>query len=354
MAGPVFVCNNFWQSVADHHVDLPHETRHLYAPRPFAPGAVRDGDVVFVKTDLLDAFVDGLLPRIAASRFVLVTGHSDLCPSPRAMAAVHADPRIARWYAANALWADHKTTPIPIGLSEPDRAFGDQRIVAECAAAAAGATKAPRALLPPTGPTHPLRQALQGYEHPLLDRVGGRLSYRDYLTALAGHAFAVCPRGNGADVHRVHEALLMRAVPIYVSDQVPALFAGLPVIVVQSLPELTRVLDGLAGPAGLAGLAGLAADADWEAVQRYMLADRVADVYGLRPAAGRSAREGGLEAGDVLAVGHAAGGGGHGGQVGGLRVDQASPQDQHLAWWRGGGGGGAPREQQGEIGRAHV
>lgn len=280
---PRLVCNNFWQTLARHHLDLPHDTAHLYSPRdgPFLPEDVVPDDVVFVKTDLLDFFVAHALPRVRC-RFVLVTGHSDLTPSPGAADAVLRDPRVVRWLAQNVVVDDDghapahhpKLTHIPIGLSEPDRPFGNQGVVEECMArvAAVADLRDPRVFFPAAGPTHPLREALAHVHHPNLARCSDRLSFRDYLARLGAHAYALCPRGNGPDVHRVHEAILMRTVPIYVSDVVPALFARLPVVVVRSVEALRRVLDS----------PPLAPDqVDWDAAQRYLVTDRVREVYGL-------------------------------------------------------------------------
>jgi hypothetical protein len=264
-----FVCNNFWQTLADHHVDLPHETKHLYTPKAFVPEQVQEGHVVFVKTDLLDVFVMRLLPRIGC-RFVLITGHSDLSPSHEAMAVLHADPRVLRWYCPNGSWTDFKTVPIPLGLSEPDRPIGDQHIVAQCMETVG--PKERKVWFPASAPTHPAREVLKDITHPMMTRSDSRLSFKDYLTTLGKYQFVLCPRGNGRDVHRVHEAILMRTVPIYFTDHAPALFKHLPVIVVQSLPDLHKVLDNLDN---------WTFDADWEQAQKYLMVDDVPHVYNI-------------------------------------------------------------------------
>lgn len=272
----VFLCNNFWQSLAQHHVDLPHETQHLYDASPFVPEDVRDGDVVFVKTDLLDLFCGRLLRRITA-RFVLITGHSDLSPSDDARAVLHLDARVLRWYAANATWRDHKTIPIPIGLSEPDRPIGDQRQVQAQVLARAHAHEGRlcKALFPAMDINCDVRAELQHLRHPELVRSETKQPYGQYLATLAKHRFALCPRGGGIDVHRVHEAILVRTVPIYISDYVPVLFGDLPIVVVQSIPHLTRVLDNLHE------VAKAFETVDWEEVQKYLYVDRVPGMYGL-------------------------------------------------------------------------
>ena len=116
------------------------------------------------------------------------------------------------------------------------------------------------------------RAALEGLDHPALVRGKDRTSYRDYLTELGKHAFALCPRGNGIDVHRVYEAILMKTVPIYFSDCVPAVYSELPVIVVQSVPDLRRVLDRVASHAGVV---------DWDRAHALLRADSAAQAYGI-------------------------------------------------------------------------
>lgn len=279
-----FVCNNFWQSIAQHHVDLPHETAHLYTPAPFSPGDVRPGDRVFVKTDLLDLFVRLLLPRIGAP-FVLITGHSDLTPGVAAAEKIERHPLITAWFAVNvSAPLGPKTVALPLGLSEPDRPIGDQRVVRRCmaasaaAASAAAASSARKVFFPATGATHPMRAALTGLRHPALVPATGSLGYEEYLTELGRHAYALCPRGNGIDVHRVYEAVLMRTVPIVFTDVVPAAFErfpGLPVLIAHTMAELEGILDAIS--------AGFdpAADVDWPAVQACCLTARVRDVYGM-------------------------------------------------------------------------
>lgn len=283
-AGVRFICNNFWQSVARHHVDCEHETAPLYTPAPFAPGDVRRGDIVFVKTDFLDLFVTHFLPLVPTN-FVLVTGHSDCTPSDFARAALCAHPRVSRWYAPNLPPPlCPKTVALPLGLSEPDRPIGDQRAVEACMAAARRANKEDGVLHPFMSPTHPVRLRLNGVQHPLLVKQSGvRASFKQYLETMARYKYVLCARGNGADVHRVHEALLVRTVPVYVSeDVVPAIFDDLPVIVVRRVDDVPAVLDGLA--AGRAGLLRWES-VDWHDVQRYMRVDCMESRYGIDPLA---------------------------------------------------------------------
>lgn len=264
------VCANFWQTMAHHHVDAPHETKHLYEREPFAPENVKEMEVVFVKTDFLDWFLSKTLGAIGVP-FVLVTAHGDVTPSMYAMQTVQRSPRIARWYAVNCPWTDYKTVAIPNGLAEPDRPFGDQQVIEDCMRELPE-TKALSVFCPADSPTHPVRAVLKELDHSMLIRGGEeRLSYRDYLRQVGKHKFLLCPRGAGLEVHRVYEAILMKTIPIYFTDYVPAVYTKLPVIVVQSVPDLLRVLDNLADAAR---------EVDWDAAQAFLKTENVASAYG--------------------------------------------------------------------------
>ena len=246
---PAIVCNNIWQAFADRHVDAPHETQHLYAFDGFFNAEdVKPFETVFVKTDLLDSFIRVLRPRIRGP-FQLITGHSDLSPSDFAIHRVMNDPGIVRWAAQNCTVETYKLSCLPMGLSEPDRAIGDQSIFVRASLrAAALPSKRAEVALPYTGSTHPMRTMLaraEVTEHPLVDAFTSKLPLEEYLDRVADCAYCLCPRGNAIDCHRVYESILMRTVPIYIGDAVPACYRRLPVLVLHPA-SLDGLLDLLA------------------------------------------------------------------------------------------------------------
>lgn len=250
MALPTFVCHNLFQCFATKHVDLPHETKRLYtSDGQFDPESVRPFETVFVKTDLLDLFLSRFRGGIKVP-FVLVTGHSDLSPSESAFMRIANDPGIVRWGAMNCPVETYKLACLPIGLSEPDRPIGDQVVVRRLAeAAAAMPAKKARVALPHFGGTHPLRSILARPEvqtHPAVEIVP-KTSFEEYLAQVAECAYCICARGNAIDCHRVYECVLVRTVPIYIGDSVPAAYRRLPVIVLHpsSVDELVETLDDL-------------------------------------------------------------------------------------------------------------
>ena len=247
---PEFVCYNLWQAFTDHHVDLPHETQHMYTPakekRP-----LKAGDVVFVKTDLLDLFCEKILPALTEP-CVIVSGHSDLSPSERAWDSLHRWPFVTSWLAMHLARESPKATCISIGFSEPDRLHGNQQAVRAAMDSARKRDKTTgkrrcTVWFPMTSDTHPIRSELASVSHIRLVRSREKMSFEEYLDEMSRHAFVVCPRGNGIDIHRVYEALAVGTVPIYVSrDDPPGCYATMPVVVVKGgARELVTVLNEL-------------------------------------------------------------------------------------------------------------
>lgn len=242
------------------HVDLPHETAPLPSgSRPLVSlDDVREGDTLFVKTDLLDS-VAPHLHRISAP-LRLVTGHSDLGPSPGALHAITSLPNFASWDAVN--YCGRALPGWPLGLAEPDRSHGDQAAVSAAHARFWGAGGGAGVLVTAHGPSHPIRSFLtQHWTPPRGCTVrSDRMTYAQYLDALGGHAFVLAPRGNGADVHRVYEAVITRTRPIYVSDdRPPAIYAAMPVVITCTTRDLTTVVT-----AALAGHYPAPSEEQWE------------------------------------------------------------------------------------------
>jgi hypothetical protein len=244
-----FVCNNFFQTLAKHHIDLPHETPHLYDLRDFNPAEVRAYDAIFVKTDLLDDFVRDIRKFVNVP-FHLITGHSDLTPSDAASEAIMRDPGIVSWRAQNVAFETFKLKALPMGLTEPSRPFGDRYIVQRAFRKFSDPNfvKADKIAVTHASDTHPIRSALNaivdGFKFRFPSEMtlagGERLGYDKYLDFLGEHKYALVPRGNAIDCHRVYECVLTRTVPVLVTDSPPAFYSKLPVIILQPGPN-----DGL-------------------------------------------------------------------------------------------------------------
>ncbi len=59
----------------------------------------------------------------------------------------------------------------------------------------------------------------------------------DYFIELASHKYAICPRGNGLDTHRIWECLYLNTIPIVIKSDFPNI-TNLPIIVLNDWSEL--------------------------------------------------------------------------------------------------------------------
>jgi hypothetical protein len=71
------------------------------------------------------------------------------------------------------------------------------------------------------------------------------LSPMKHRKALHSYAFVACPPGNGADTHRVWEALYLNCIPIVFRSEFMERFAalGLPIWIVDSFEDLAGVTE---------------------------------------------------------------------------------------------------------------
>lgn len=59
----------------------------------------------------------------------------------------------------------------------------------------------------------------------------------EYFIEIASHKYAICPRGNGLDTHRIWECLYLNTIPIVVKSDFPNII-NLPIIILNSWSEL--------------------------------------------------------------------------------------------------------------------
>ena len=267
--------------VVDHGSNVEHRRRKQIPVEFLAPAARAwgPGAVIHVKADLLDRFVQHVLP-VVVHPIVLVTGDSDFAPV-RAFAPLLDHPRIAHWFAQNCdLPTRHpRLTRLPIGVDNPvftrlekrlgffiTMLLGRTPFDPTCSRndmGDQGLLQHVRSTLPPAG-ERPLRVLCtfhrSGRIVPDMENVPGRLeAYREVegnpLCWLAParlrqeacwrihgkFAFEVSPRGRGLDCFRTWEALLLGCIPIVLSSPLDPLYEdeALPMAVVESWREIT-------------------------------------------------------------------------------------------------------------------
>jgi hypothetical protein len=205
------------------------------------PGQVKDGNVIFIKTDMLPEFFSKIHPHIQA-RYILVTHNSDY-PAPGPFANMLDDSKIIAWFAQNVEGRSHnKLHPIPIGLANRYWAHGDTNVLGKA-----------RELLPKITRKHLLyvnfaiqnRPDERGHLYNMFfDKafclVSGPKALYTYFTELTTVLFVLSPRGSGLDCHRTWEALYMGAIPIVKSSACDSMYDGLPVLIVHDWAQVTE------------------------------------------------------------------------------------------------------------------
>lgn len=185
------------------------------------------GDVVFVKTEYL-SWVLQRHPR--KGPITLVTGVSDVSPTPEECQRICDDPTIRRWIGCNIPVSHSKIVKLPIGVGEPERHNGDHdTLVRLFEARLPWAYKEDDVCIPYHTETHASRSLT-----PTLPK----LPFEDYMREIGAHRFVVCQRGNGLDTHRVCEVLLMGSVPVLEHSGLDDLYAQWNCLLVDSFADI--------------------------------------------------------------------------------------------------------------------
>ncbi len=207
--------------------------RYLSAKRSF-----------FVYTHALPEFARHIWPRLRGGEYVLVTHNSDHEIDATWLPLLE-DPRLRRWLAQNATIAHPKLAQIPIGLANSMWPHGDVGVLHDAVARNLKRRKTELAYLHFNLSTHAQRPAIWSAlrrSFPQAAAAPGEPQPFDvYLENLARHQFALCPRGNGIDTHRLWEALYLDVIPVVERSVHTKSWQqlGLPLVLVDDWSEVT-------------------------------------------------------------------------------------------------------------------
>lgn len=232
---PRYICYNWFGLTADHCLDYSDDFYNSIGVtklhnKIFDITKVREGDVIFVKTDYIykGFFQNQVLPLLPAP-FHLVSGGSSYqvnLGSPIKTILDH--PLVLSWFCTNPPPLNsQKLHPLPIGFQERERPGGNQDLIHSLHE---GRTpfkeKLSKIILPYHGATHPARQQLFSKLKalPFVDAQEEQLPWEEYMKLLDRYQFSICLPGSGPDVHRNYEALLMNSIPVQEKNIMESLF----------------------------------------------------------------------------------------------------------------------------------
>lgn len=180
------------------------------------------GDRVFVKTDYLDWFLKNVSIQ---EPITLLTGVSDISPSPSQCESILMNPYIRKWIGCNIPVTHPKITKILIGVGEPGRQNGNhESLVRLHQSRVAWDEKLAETCIPYHSNTHVSRT----FEHML-----PKMPFEDYMREISKYKFVRCMRGNGLDTHRFCEILLMGSVPVIDHSPLDDLYTHFPCVFVE-------------------------------------------------------------------------------------------------------------------------
>jgi hypothetical protein len=206
--------------------------------------------VIFVYSHELDPFLERVWPHLDGGPYVLISHNSDYGLDASRLPWVDAaGDRLRGWFAQNLEVRHPKLSPLPIGIANSMWRHGDVATLHRAMRRQVGRPREAALFAGFNPKTHPERAAVwqvlrERFE--LSDEPPKPRRFGSYLADLGRHRFCVCPRGNGADTHRLWECLYLGIVPVAQRSVHTELWEerGLPVLLVNAWEELTPELLG--------------------------------------------------------------------------------------------------------------
>lgn len=248
-----FLFYNYIPTIAKHILDVPLNNyptgiipKHNYPT--FEVNKIQEGDVIFVKTDLLKIFFNNYYSKIK-NKFILISGVGGKDVDIFYKCFLDNNSKIITWIGCNLLFEHPKCFKIPIGFEEPERRIngpadgegGDQKTLEEMFNNKKKIQdKYNKLLITYIGNTHSSRQYIkEHFTNKDFVYFADKLRFKDYMTKINEYKFVLCPRGCGTDTHRFWEVLLMGSIPVIEKDGLYSLYEKFPCIIIDNFQDVT-------------------------------------------------------------------------------------------------------------------
>jgi hypothetical protein len=197
---------------------------------------VKDAEVIFVYTHLLEAFFKKILPCLTRP-FILMSHNSDDAVDER-FAHWLDHGRLSKWFAQNVVLYHEKLVSIPLGVANSQWPHGRCDLLQDVARRQGARTGL--VYMNFDIRTNPARRrpVFNRFKNNPLVTVSDGLDYEAYLNELASHHFCICPPGNGLDCHRIWECIYLGVIPIISADRRLKGFDELPILYIDDWGDL--------------------------------------------------------------------------------------------------------------------
>ena len=226
-----------------------------------------DGMSVYVCSDLLKFFVNGILPKIN-KRFVLVSGDSDLCVPKEILNENETikllnSPYLIRWFLQNTQIQNcDKMTQMPIGLdyhtisndpshdlkteNESHLPIHQELILMDVISKSKPLSERINKIYVNFSLTsdrfNDRKSSLDSINPDLLEINNSFTKRTTNWQITTNYAFVLSPFGIGMDCHRTWESICLGSVPIVKAPNFKNLFKDLPVLIVNEWSDITQEL----------------------------------------------------------------------------------------------------------------
>jgi len=227
-----YVSGDTFRNYSDHVFD---ETRSIN------PKKVKNGDTVFLKTELKEIFFSEFHRKISA-RYILISHNSDISIERNDLNYI--DENLIHWFAMKLnVKMNNKISPLPSGLENYrylnngiiknfenayNRNLNKPKTSNVLCSFNVSTNKAERV---------PLVEVAKSNKIIHIKKFNNNM---DYLNNLSNYRYNLCPEGNNYESHRLWETLFFENIPIVKNNLVNLNFVnlGIPMVMVEDWKEL--------------------------------------------------------------------------------------------------------------------
>lgn len=187
-------------------------------PQNFDANKLKDGDIVFVKTELITLFIKEYSKDIS-KKIKIITHNSDTTIEDTQLTSEINNNYV--WFAQNLSLNKSKLVniyPIPIGFENRNWLKNGKKSVLKNSQS--NENKLNKVFCAFNTNTNEVRiQILNNIKDNSNFIFSRRTNHKDYMENLSKYKFSLCPPGNGLDTHRIWESLLVNTIPIVKSSE---------------------------------------------------------------------------------------------------------------------------------------
>ena len=205
--------------------------------------AVEKNDIVFIKTDYLDEFLNNEINKIK-NYFILITHNSDY-PITKKHTELLGNKNI-KWFAQNLSFdasKDLRFEPLPIGLE--NRSFLKHGKIKNFDIFIPDKNKKNNKIYCSFNTlTNKKRiDVLNCVKENKLTDIENFSNHRNYIKKLSNYKFSICPIGNGLDTHRFWESISVHTLPIVENSEFIQNFKklGVPMLILENWNDIENI-----------------------------------------------------------------------------------------------------------------